>query len=192
MHSFRTETSETCQDAFTYFCIYKATFMVKFSFIISDESCKVTMQNSLYTSVKFYKITVTEHQTILQNLVVVHILLKTSPSSSCLHSLHMLSSGVWEKHEFIFRGKGTLAEAYMDTDCLGFHHNVTNICANFAYMLPHERWTFCTQTKGSKRNWNYCSVSVEWPLLLMGGIFFFFTWMPSSFLPFPFLNNNKF
>lgn len=55
MHSFWLKTCRTCQDAFTYFCTYKATSIIKFSFITSAKSCKVTMKHSFYTLVKFYK-----------------------------------------------------------------------------------------------------------------------------------------
>jgi len=154
VHFFRTETSRTYQDLFTYFCIDKATSIVKFSVVILDMCCQVTMQSSLYTLVKFYKSNSDRASDNPANLVVVCILLKTSPSSSCLHSFRMLSIWSVEKTLIcfqIFWGKGILEEAHMDMGCLDFHHSVRNFYAHFAYLLPHERSTFFIQTRASKR-----------------------------------------
>lgn len=98
VYSFRIKISEICQDPFTSFCMDKARPIIKFSFIVSDKSCKALCRVPSILWSSFMK--VTEHQRILENLAVVCMLLKSSPSS-CLYSLHVHNICGVGKHELV-------------------------------------------------------------------------------------------
>ena len=92
------------------------------------------------------KVTFTVHQRILQNLVVTCILLKSSPDSSCLYSLHMLNIWGVGKHEFDSDFLWKRDSSRMDMGCLGFHHNVTNFCTHFS-LVRDERFSHKLETQ---------------------------------------------